>query len=273
MNQKLRNVLLLVILALCSFCKQDNSIEPTPEEVIEPTLDENPEPKKAKKVFLIGDSTCSDYKDSYYPRTGWGTKFKGLIDSVEVENDAISGRSSKSFYNDEYAWPKTVAKIEEGDYLFIQFGHNDQKTDTTKATSPFTTYQSYLLKFINETRNKNAYPVLVTSINRNWWDNDRVLTNSLGDYPRAMKELAIQENVPLIDLNYLTKVKFESLGKSYTTDSIFLNLQAGQYDNYPTGIEDNSHLQEKGAELIAKMVLEELEKLKESSTVIKSLFD
>ena len=130
-----------------------------------------------------------------------------------------------------------------------------------------------MLKYIHDIRSKKAYPILVTPISLNFWKNDSVLINSVGDYSQSMKELAKKEKITLIDLNYLTKQKFETLGKNFTTDSIFMNLKVGEYKNYPEGINDNTHLQERGADLIAHMLLTELEGLKESDSIIKSLFE
>lgn len=104
--------------------------------------------KRTLKIFLIGDSTCSDYALDRFPLTGWGTHFKKITNKNEVINRAISGTSSKSFYNDPMAWQKTFIEIKENDYVFIQFGHNDQRTDESVNTSPYTTYKNYLMKYI-----------------------------------------------------------------------------------------------------------------------------
>ena len=252
LKQQLKTLFLVVITLFISSCSQK---------------------VKTKKVFLIGDSTCSDYGASRYPRTGWGSKFKSLIEDAEVINHALSGRSSKSFYEEIRAWRKTFSEIEEKDFVLIQFGHNDQRKDSLRYTSPYTSFQSYLLKYIHGIRSKKAYPILVTPISLNFWKNDSVLFNSVRDYSQSMKELAKKEKITLIDLNYLTKQKFETLGKNFTTDSIFMNLKVGEYKNYPEGINDNTHLQERGADLIAHMLLTELEGLKESDSIIKSLFE
>lgn len=225
------------------------------------------------KAYLIGDSTCADYDENRLPLTGWGTKFKDLITGAVVINHARSGRSSKSFYNEPEAWPQTIAQVSSGDFVFIQFGHNDQKTDPERHTIPFTTYQEYLLKYINETRAKNAYPVLVTSIYRNYWTYDNQLYHSLGDYPAAMIELAQEENVPLIDLNELTKLKMEELGRNYCTYNIFMNLFPETHENYPNGLCDDTHLQNIGADIFANLVFSKTNELKSQYSYLSPLFN
>lgn len=228
---------------------------------------------RLKKIFLIGDSTCADFPASRYPLTGWGSELKRIIVGAEIKNHALNGRSSKSFYEEENAWTKTFTEIEKGNYVLIQFGHNDQKNDSLRNTKPESSYKSYLLKYINDIRSKKAHPILVTSINKNFWQNDSILLESLGEYPQAMRELSEKEKIPLIDLNHLTKKEFEKLGKSFVTDSIFMNLKEGEYKYYPNGFEDNVHLQEKGAKLIAKILFDELLKLRNNDAAIKSLFN
>lgn len=216
-------------------------------------------------LFLIGDSTCSDYSSSYYPRTGWGTKISDYFDNniVQFDNRALSGRSSKSFY-DEGSWAGVLYNIKSGDFLIIQFGHNDEKTtDALRYTDPYTTYQEYLKKYIDEARAKGAYPILATSIYRNYWNGDGVTMNdSHGDYPPAMRALATQENVPLVDAHVLSKTLFESLGKDYCTNQVFMNIAIGEYPtNYPNGRSDNTHLRENGANKISKVIADELSSL------------
>ncbi len=210
-------------------------------------------------VFLIGDSTCSNYTASVYPRKGWGMEISSYFDNtiIKFNNCALSGRSSKTFY-DGGSWNPVINAIKTGDFLIIQFGHNDEKT-----TDPYTTYQEYLTKYIDEARAKGAYPILATSIYRNYWKNG-IMIDSHGDYPPAMRALAIQKNVPLIDTTILTKTLFESLGQPYTTNNIFLNLVAGAYTNYPNGVSDNTHLQENGAIKVSGLIANELSKLSQS---------
>lgn len=228
------------------------------------------------KLFLIGDSTCSDYNSSSAPRTGWGTKMSNHFDEniIQVDNRAKSGRSSKSFYEEVGAWNAVISAIQEGDFLMIQFGHNDQKIDdTTRYTTPYGTYQDFLKSYIDETRAKGAYPILVTSIHRNKWNSDETINDTHGDYPPAMRELSIEENVPLVDAHQLTETLFESLGEDTTTYEVFMNLMAGDYPNYPNGNTDNTHLQENGASLVAQEIAEALFDLSDMHDYLSVLDD
>ncbi len=239
----LKSYILLIIISFFSFAGNINAQDT-------PTL------------FLIGDSTCSDYSESLYPRTGWGSKMAESLEgkNIQVKNNAKSGRSSKSFYEEQGAWNTTLQNIKEDDFLIIQFAHNDEKSDDPdRYTEPYTTYQEYLSKFVTESRLKGAYPIFATPVPRNYWNSDGTIRDSHGDYVPSMIALASELEVPIIDVHELSKALFESLGKDSTTTKVFLNLQPGEYANYPEGRSDNTHLQEFGAGLIAEMVANELE--------------
>jgi len=210
---------------------------------------------QAATAYLIGDSTVSIYSSSYFPRMGWGQVFQNSFKITLVVSDkALSGRSSKSFY-DEGAWTPVKNALKSGDYVFIQFGHNDEKTtDPLRYTDPYTTYQQYLTIYINDARAKGAIPILVTPVERNSWSNG-VVKATHGNYPAAMRALASAKATPLIDLTAGSTAKYTSLGQTYTTFSVFMNLTAGQYPNYPSGNADNTHFQQNGANIIASLVV------------------
>lgn len=209
---------------------------------------------QAATAYLIGDSTVSTYSSTYYPRTGWGQVFQNYFKStLVVSNKALSGRSSKSFY-DEGAWTPVKNALKSGDYVFIQFGHNDEKTaDPLRYTDPYTTYQQHLTIYINDARAKGAIPILVTPVERNSWSGG-VVKATHGNYPAAMRALASTKGTPLIDLTAGSTNKYNSQGQTYTTYSIFMNLTAGQYPNYPSGNADNTHFQLNGANIISSLV-------------------
>ncbi|MFT3869446.1 MAG: rhamnogalacturonan acetylesterase [Nibricoccus sp.] len=209
----------------------------------------------AATIYLIGDSTVCNYSSTYYPRTGWGQVFgSSFKTTITISNKALSGRSSKSFY-DEGAWTPVKNALKSGDYVFIQFGHNDEKSDDpTRYTDPYTTYQQYLTIYINDARAKGAIPILVTPVERNSWSNG-VVKATHGNYPAAMRALASAKGTPLIDLTAGSTSKYNSQGQTYTTWSIFMNLKAGQYSNYPNGNTDNTHFQLNGANIIASLVV------------------
>ncbi|MBT2758995.1 rhamnogalacturonan acetylesterase [Mesobacillus foraminis] len=218
--------------------------------------------KNTISVYLAGDSTVSSYDQPLAPRMGWGQVLDRYFDDkIVVKNEASSGRSSKSFI-DEGRLDAILDEIEKGDYLFIQFGHNDQKIeDPSRYTEPYSTYKSYLKQYIDGARAKNALPVLVTPVERRRFTAEGLARDSHGEYPAAMKELAKEENVPVIDLTAKSKSLFQELGPEATKE-VFLWLEPGEHMNYPEGVQDNTHFQEAGAEKIAVLVAEGLKELK-----------
>lgn len=212
-------------------------------------------------IYLIGDSTVSDYPENYYPRMGWGQALASFFqENVSVHNKAVSGRSTKS-YIDEGLWKEVLSALKEGDYLLIQFGHNDMKSENERLyAAPFSAYTDNLKTFVEEAKRKKAFPVLVTPVYRRRFDDNGLLQNSLGEYPLAMRILAEKEEIPLIDLHKKSLQLFSELGPE-KTKKIFLWLEEGEYKNYPKGIEDNSHFSEQGANALSRMVVEEMQRL------------
>jgi lysophospholipase L1-like esterase len=129
---------------------------------------------------------------------------------VAVANNGESGETARSFLG-ENRWPKVMSVIKPGDWILIQFGHNDQK-DKSEGAGPFTTYKATLKRLVSEAREHGANPVLITPMNRRTFDAEGKVTNSLGDFPDAVRQLAREENVPLIDLNAMSKTLYEALG-------------------------------------------------------------
>ncbi|WP_179136015.1 rhamnogalacturonan acetylesterase [Paenibacillus sp. 32352] len=207
-------------------------------------------------VYLAGDSTVSNYTADRAPRAGWGQMIGGLLDKqVNVHNAASSGRSSKSFI-DEGRLDPILEQIGKGDYLLIQFGHNDEKKeDPSRYTEPNTTYKSFLKQYIDGARNKGAEPVLITPVERNGFDANGRLKDSHRFFTEAMKSLGKELKVPVIDLTAKSKALFEKLGPEATKE-LFLHLEPGQSPNYPEGVQDNTHFSERGALEMAKLVVE-----------------
>ena len=213
---------------------------------------------KTPTVYVIGDSTASIYTADLFPRTGWAQPLQDYFTPAcaTIQDKALSGRSSKSFF-DEGDWTPIKAAIRAGDYVLIQFGHNDEKTDDPlRFTDPFTTYEMYLSIYIDDTIAKGATPILLTSINRNSWSNG-VLNDTHGNYPVAVRQLAAAKKVALVDATALTKTYFQRIGQAATT-LLFMDLAPGQFPNYPTGNTDDTHLQEVGARTIAQMILADM---------------
>lgn len=172
------------------------------------------------QLFLAGDSTVCDYDENRAPRAGWGQKIGEFLSAgVLIRNEAASGRSSKSFI-EEGRLKRIITQIKSGDYLFVQFGHNDQKPDD-RYTEPYTTYKQHLTRYIDEARLKKANPVLITPVQRRSFASDGRFKNTHGDYPDAMIQLAEELRVPLIDLAFKSRQLLESLGPEASKSCIY----------------------------------------------------
>ncbi|MDY7433596.1 rhamnogalacturonan acetylesterase [Bacillus halotolerans] len=213
--------------------------------------------EKPIQVFLAGDSTVSDCPPHEAPMAGWGQVFGQLFtEQVKVRNHAKGGASTNSFV-EEGRLRAIAERISQGDYLFIQFGHNDQKP---RGTKPYSTYQQYLTLFADTAREKGAQPVFVTSVQRRRFDENGRIEHTLGEYPDAMKALAKELDVPVIDLLTKTKALYEAYGPE-ESKRLFVWLQPNEHPNYPDGIEDNTHFSEEGAMEVAKLVAEGIEEI------------
>lgn len=213
------------------------------------------------RIYYAADSIVAQKNVFTYPETGIGQMLPLYLKrSVYVQNHAENGRSTKSFI-DESRLAAIYNDIREGDFLFIQFGHNDEKqADPNRYAAAFGDYQVNLEKFVNVARNRKAHPVLITPLCRRQFDENGVLQDTHGDYPEAMRQVAARLEVPLIDLCALS---FQAVAQAGDENSKkwFMNFPAGLYRNYPNGKEDNSHLRPEGAMYFAGMLAEELKKL------------
>jgi len=207
-----------------------------------------------KKIFWAGDSTVAQNRIGSYPQTGIGQVMElYLKEDIKVYNFARNGRSTKSFIN-EGILDKIEIELQKGDFLFIQFGHNDQKDDEERNTKPFSTYQEYLTKYIEVAQNCGAYPVLITSLYRRIFSSDGHIKDDVHyDYPDAMKQLGEKLNVPVIDLCQKSKELFEKAGDE-DSKKWFMHLQKGEFISHIEGLEDNTHLRYEGAVKMAGLV-------------------
>lgn len=216
--------------------------------------------EKPPTVYFIGGSTTSYYPPERYPRMGWGQAMPHFFSSaVRFSNHAAEGRSTKSF-REEGKWQAVLNELQPGDYVFIQFGHNDQKDYKPRLyTKPFTTFADNLRRYVEETREKQATPILVTSINRRKFGKSGRLKNTFGAYPLATRKVADELNVPLVDLQAMTEELFNNLGPERTKE-LFMWLKPGEFSNYPEGAQDDTHLTEKGAKTAAELVVQSLQR-------------
>src|SRR5262249_17824093 len=146
-----------------------------------------------------------------------------------------------------------LESIKSGDYLFIQFAHNDQKPGASHV-DPFTSYQETLKLYVSEARKRGAIPVFVTSMHRRKFDEEGPIINTLEDYPDAMRQLAKQENVPLIDLNAMSKILFEALGPEGTLQA-FVHYPAGTFPGQENELKDDTHFNAYGGYELAQCVV------------------
>lgn len=221
-----------------------------------------PDQKKIT-IWLCGDSTMSIKETKAYPETGWGMPFTYFWDStVVVKNLAKNGRSTKTFLS-EQLWQKVVDNAKEGDYVFIQFGHNDESKDKLERYATPDTFRMNLTRFIKEARAIKAIPILFTPVSRRKFDNNgNAIETHLG-YSDYVKEIAVKENVLLIDLDTKSRAIYQQYGKENSTQ-LFLQLKPNEHPNYPEGKIDNTHFNELGARVIAQLVLQELRQLNTS---------
>jgi lysophospholipase L1-like esterase len=199
-------------------------------------------------VYLAGDSTVVD--QYYEPWAAWGQMLpRFFLPGVVIANHAESGETTKSFVN-EHRLAKIMTTMKPGDYLFIQFAHNDMKPGAV----PLDEYKKLLTDFIAQTRAKSATPVLVTSMNRRTFDDTGKITNSFGPYPDAVREIAAQQKVALIDLNAMSKTLFEAMGPDGTLKA-FMHYPEGSFPGQTAAIADNTHFNSYGAYELARCVV------------------
>ena len=203
-------------------------------------------------VYLAGNSTVVDQDDE--PWASWGQMIPRFFKpGVAIADHAESGLTLSSFLN-SHRLDKVLSVIKPGDYLFIEFGHNDQK-EKGANDGAYKSYTEYFRTFIKRTREKNAIPVIVTSTSRRFFNDSGKVANTLGDFPDAARKVAKELNVPLIDLNLMTAKFYEALGNEGSKKA-FVWYPANTYPNQPKDLMDNTHFNNYGAYEIAKCIIE-----------------
>jgi lysophospholipase L1-like esterase len=214
-------------------------------------------PEKKIRIFLAGDSTIAIKETKAYPETGWGMPFEYFWDStVTVVNRAKNGRSTKTFIS-EGLWNSIYREAEEGDYILIQFGHNDESKDKGERYATPDTFKMNLTRLIKETRVKKAIPILLTPVARRRFDKDGQAIESHKEYSALTREVAKAQNVILIELDEKSRALYQQFGAEGSR-LLFLQLKPGEHPNYPDGRDDNTHFNELGARLIAQIVLKDI---------------
>ena len=212
---------------------------------------------------LMGDSTMADKDLSYEnPERGWGQRLKSHVDTnVIVANYAQNGRSTKSVQT-LGIWDRVKKDLKAGEYLFIQFGHNDSKeSDTTRYAAPFGAYQDNIRLFVDHALSVGAKPVLFTPVSRRWFDDEgKLKENCHGDYPAAVMQIAEEYGLPLIDANRITQAWLKSLGDE-PSRRYYMWVEKGTNPKHPDGKIDNTHTNVAGARQIVNLLLPEIVKV------------
>ena len=212
--------------------------------------------KKKITIWMCGDSTMSIKEKKAYPETGWGMPFVYFWDStVIIENLAKNGRSTSSFRN-EGLWQIVLDKATEGDYVFIQFGHNDE-VPTKKTYTTEIEFKNNLKRYVAEARGKKATPILLTPMARRKFDANGKVEGTHDVYSHIVIDVAKEEKVVLFDMDKITQQLYQQFGVE-NSKLLFMQLKPSEHPNYPDGRDDNTHFNELGARLIAQLVLTEI---------------
>lgn len=196
-------------------------------------------------ILLAGDSTCASYTRKDYPMTGWGQVLHELCrDECKVYNFAMPGTSSRSFINLKY-WDKLCAEIKKGDYVIIQFGHNDNKNTQNRYAEAGALYDENLKKFAADVRSRGGYPIFASSIARAVFKNGKVFPGALDRYRNAVLDVGKSENVPVVDMLAITSALFNDLGRDGS--SVFFMCHSNKNSN------DRTHTNIDGARKMAEL--------------------
>lgn len=219
-------------------------------------------PKKQITLYMAGDSTMSHKPKKEHPERGWGMMLPEFFDDkVIINNHAVNGRSTKSFIS-EGRWQTIMDKVQAGNYVVIQFGHNDSSPD--KGPERYSTpeeYKANLIRFVNETRAKNAKPILCTPIMRRRFDEKSNFQDTHGIYPDMVRQVADSLRVPLVDMHRRSEKEIIKHGEE-GSKKLFLHIQSGEYEVLPDGLKDDTHFSAYGARLMAALFVEGIKELK-----------
>lgn len=214
--------------------------------------------QKAPTIFLAGDSTCAAKDESKRPETGWGEMLGKHFrtGTVTIDNRAANGRSTKSFIA-EKRWDQLVADLSKGDFVFIQFGHNDASKEKGERYATPEQFRANLIKFVDDVRSLKAVPVLLTPVVRRRFDADGKFYDTHGEYPDLTRSVAKDLKVILIDMHGESMSIVKQRGPEASKE-LFLHVRKGENSNYQNGIEDNTHFSPIGANVLANVVVEQI---------------
>jgi len=259
---------LIFLTALCTASAAETNVVDTADASVKPAakprLNDAAHPAvnaaTVCTIYMIGDSTMSNKPlIPAYPERGWGQLLPLYFKSgVRIENHAMNGRSTKSFILED-RWNTVREKLKPGDWVIIQFGHNDNKpSDTNRYTEPFGSFKTNLMTFIAESRARGAHPLLCTSIARRKFDKDGKLMDTHGDFIAATRQVATEEKVPLLDLNKRTDELLRELGDE-RSKMLYDWVTTNDIPGMKTNLVDDTHLNAFGASRVCDMAVEEIE--------------
>lgn len=208
--------------------------------------------RRPTTLFMAGDSTMADKEELVEsPERGWGQLFPTFFkENLRIENHAKNGCSTRSFIT-EGRWDNLINRVQKGDIVLIQFGHNDGKSEDNKRYADTTVYRYNLIRMVHEVREKDATPILATPIARREFNEQGELTDRHGAYPDIVRQLAEDLSVDMIDLHKTSMELIKELGPERSKE-LYMNIPADTYSKFPNGTTDNTHLTEKGALEIGK---------------------
>jgi lysophospholipase L1-like esterase len=211
-----------------------------------------PAPAATTRIFLAGDSTVTD--QSQEPYVGWGQVLPLFIgERAAVANHAESGRALRSFQA-EHRLDKILAQLRAGDFVLIQFGHNDQK-EKGEGVGAFTTYAIRLRAYVDAIQAKGGKPVLVTAVARRRFDPQGQVSESLGDFPEAVRRVAKERGLPLLDLNTAAKQVYQALGVERSKLAL-LHFPENSFPGQTEPLRDDTHFSAYGAYEMARCAVE-----------------
>jgi len=211
------------------------------------------------KIFIAGDSTAANKQQNKRPESGWGEYLKDFISpNLEIRNYAENGRSTKSFIAEGRLF-QIETEISEGDYLLVQFGHNDSKPEDARHTDPNTDYLDNLERFATVALSAHATPIFLSSITRRKFVDGKLDPNAVSDYPEAMKAFCQKHNYPFIDMYQISQKLISQLGDE-SSKKFHNYLKPNENPNYPNGVTDDTHFSPYGAKMYASVIAVELRK-------------
>ncbi len=209
-------------------------------------------------IWLAGDSTMAAKRPEKRPETGWGEALAPHFRraTVRVANHAQNGRSTRTFIA-EGRWRAIVDSLRAGDYVLVQFAHNDESPQKVDRYTPPDDFRRNLAGFVADVRARGATPVLLTPVSRRSFDSTGVLRETHGEYPDLVRRVARETHAALVDMDRLSMAALEGYGPERSR-ALFLQLPAGANPNYPQGVADNTHFSPAGAALMARLAVEGL---------------